>query len=183
MLMLSTIIRGCGKKKRKYQKMLYEEYYEFAFKIVFRYIRSYSEVADVVNAAFVKMLRTIHEFKFNVENGLEGSLKEWVVTIVVSTAIEWSRWHDTELNTDDVPQESWKPESSNDLLYKKLICELRRLPWIHRAVFNMYIIDGYAHGAIAELLSISENESKSKLCEARAFLQNAVKKEFVHACG
>jgi RNA polymerase sigma-70 factor (ECF subfamily) len=179
MLMLSTIIGGCGKKKRKYQKMLYEEYYEFAFKIAFRYIRSYSEVAHVVNTAFVKMLRTIHEFKYNANNGLEGSLKEWVVTIVVSTAIGWSRWHDPELSTDDVPQESWKPESSTDLLYKELICELKRLPWLHRAVFNMYVIDGYAHGAIAELLSISESESKSILCEARALLQNAVKRDVV----
>ena len=44
------IIQGCIEKKHKYQKIVYEQYYGFAFKIVFRYVYRYEKAVDVVTA-------------------------------------------------------------------------------------------------------------------------------------
>jgi RNA polymerase sigma factor (sigma-70 family) len=54
--------------------------------------------------------------------------------------------------------------------------EIKKLPPGYRAVFNMYVIDGFSHKEIAEQLGISVGTSKSNLSKARVLLQNIVKK-------
>ena len=56
------ILEGCKAGKRKYQKLLYEQYYDFALKIVFRYIYNYEEAAEVTNDGFVKFFLGIEKF-------------------------------------------------------------------------------------------------------------------------
>ncbi|MCC6683684.1 MAG: RNA polymerase subunit sigma-70, partial [Bacteroidia bacterium] len=43
-------------------------------------------------------------------------------------------------------------------------------------VFNMYVIEGYSHAEIAEMMGINENTSKSQLSRARVILQEEIKK-------
>ncbi|HSZ84499.1 MAG TPA: sigma-70 region 4 domain-containing protein, partial [Puia sp.] len=58
--------------------------------------------------------------------------------------------------------------------YKELIKEVKKLPPSYRAVFNMYVIDGFTHQEIANSLGISVGASKSNLSKARALLQKKI---------
>ena len=48
---------------------------------------------------------------------------------------------------------------------------MQKLPIGYRTVFNLYVVEGYTHKEIAEILSISENTSKSQLSKARKYLK------------
>ena len=51
---------------------------------------------------------------------------------------------------------------------------IQQLPQGYRIVFNLYVIEGYSHGEIADLLGISENTSRSQLFKAKAVLRKKI---------
>ncbi|MBI4647303.1 MAG: sigma-70 region 4 domain-containing protein, partial [Bacteroidia bacterium] len=55
---------------------------------------------------------------------------------------------------------------------------VQSLPEGYRMVFNLYVIEGYKHNEIAEMLKISENTSKSQLAKARKSLQITLKEKY-----
>ena len=83
-----------------------------------------------------------------------------------------------------IPEDVWDVWGISDrnydadqlLLYKDLITLIKQLPPNYQIVFNLYVLDGYAHTQIADLLKISISTSRSSLTRARAFLQNMIKK-------
>jgi RNA polymerase sigma-70 factor (ECF subfamily) len=72
-----------------------------------------------------------------------------------------------------IPDNSLSPDQA--LLYKELIYEIKKLPPGYRAVFNMYVVDGYNHQEISSLLGISEGTSKSNLFRAREYLKQVIR--------
>ena len=179
---LQAIIRGCIANDGKCQKQLYERYYGYAFKIAFRYIYRYDRVPDVVNDGFVKLFRNIHQFVSQGEGDTEPRLMAWIKKIVVNTAIDELRRNHLTPEIGGIPESAWEePGSSgnadNLLLYKELMCHVKKLPPSYGAVFNMYVIDGFSHQEIAEQLGISVGTSKSNLFKAKAFLQKLINKD------
>jgi RNA polymerase sigma-70 factor (ECF subfamily) len=54
---------------------------------------------------------------------------------------------------------------------------IKDLPAQYRIIFNMYVIDGYSHQEIAQLLHVTAGTSKSGLSRAKAILRDKIKKE------
>ncbi len=171
---------------RKSQKLLYEHYYGFAFKVVYRYIYRYEKVADVVNDGYVKVFRNFSLFVCTPGNEPERGLMAWIKRIMVNTAIDELRkthlvpeiGNLPDMNVNAADQHSG---ADNGLLYKELVDEIKKLPPVYRAVFNMYVIDGYTHAEIAAQLGVSVGTSKSNLFKARAFLQKVIKRDMQQA--
>ena len=63
------------------------------------------------------------------------------------------------------------------LEYEEILALLDELPDGYRTVFNLYVLEGYKHREIAEMLGISINTSKSQLILARRKLQKLIKKK------
>ncbi|QHS60212.1 sigma-70 family RNA polymerase sigma factor [Chitinophaga agri] len=173
---LSTIIQGCMGKQPKYQKLLYEQYYGYAFKIVFRYIYRYENAADVVNDGFVKVFTRFDKFSVEDSEDQEKILMGWIRRIMVNTAIDELRRKNMIPEIGGIPEEVWEvpdmgPSAEQKLYYKELIILVKELPPSYQVVFNMYIIDGFSHQEIADKLNISIGTSKSNLSKARAYLQ------------
>jgi RNA polymerase sigma-70 factor (ECF subfamily) len=74
----------------------------------------------------------------------------------------------------DIPEKAENPEQM--ILYKDLIEMVKQLSPQYRSVFNLYVIDGYNHLEIADIMQISVGTSKSNLSRARTLLQNKIKK-------
>ena len=76
-------------------------------------------------------------------------------------------------------EETDKSQNSDQkILYKELICEIKRLPPSYRNVFNLFVIDGFSHNEIAKMLRISEGTSKSALAKAKAQLKKIIENRF-----
>jgi RNA polymerase sigma factor (sigma-70 family) len=175
------IIKGCVANDHKYQKMFYEQYRGYALKIVFRYIYRYEKAVDVSNDGFVKIFANISKFKPENEADIEKILMGWIKRIMINVSIDELRKANMLPEIGGIPEHVWEiADNSQDadqlLLYKDLIILIKELPPSYRAVFNLYIIDGYTHSEIAGLMNIAVGTSKSNLSKARVLLQKNIKK-------
>lgn len=185
---MHAILEGCVRNDAKYQKMLYERYYAYAFKIVFRYIYRYEKVPDIVNDGFVKLFKGLKTFNKWESTNLEASFLSWLKRIVINTAIDELRKNNLMPEIGHIEETVWEQvpasASADDLLrYKELITEVKKLPPTYRTVFNMYVIDGYDHQEIATHLGISVGTSKSNLFKAKAYLQKLLSKDSTQQIG
>jgi len=162
------------------QKALYEQYYGYCLKIVFRYIYRYEKAVDVVNDGYVKIFMNMHRFQFSQPENLEMILMGWMRKIMINTAIDFLRKNNFLPEIGAIEETIWiedRSQSSDQaMLYKELVSQVKKLPPAYRTVFNMYIIDGFTHQEIANQLGISVGTSKSNLSKARDILQKIVKK-------
>lgn len=161
--------------------MLYEHYYGYCLKVVFRYIYHYDKAVDVVNDGFVKVFCNLHRFQAPDPAQMENMLLGWMRRIMINTAVDHLRKQNFSPEIGEVSEAIWQPEDKSQsadqaLLYKELVQEVRKLPPGYRAVFNMYVIDGMSHQEIASQLGISVGTSKSNLSKARSILQEIIKK-------
>lgn len=177
---LRNIIEGCANNNSTCQKQVYEHYYGYTLKIVFRYIYRYDKAVDVVNDGFVKLFRNMSKFATDDYEHIEQRFMGWLKKIMINSAIDELRRNSMVNEIGgipdyvwDVPDRSMSPDQS--LLYKELITLVKKLPPAYRAVFNMVVIDGMSHHEVASLLDISVGTSKSNLSRARVLLQKNIK--------
>lgn len=164
-----TLLDGCLANDRKAQKLLYEQFYEFAMTIALRYSRDEMDAADIMSHAFVKIFRNIRSY-----DSTKGSLHAWIKRIVVNEGLDHIK--SRERFSENVELETVaEPTISNSVLEQmgaEEIMELvAKLPPATHAVFVLYAVEGYNHREIAEKLGISEGTSKWHLSEARKTLQ------------
>ena len=183
---LKEVIKGCKSFEQKSQRVLYEKYFGYALKIVFRYIYHYERSIDITNDGFVKVFKNMDLFKYTTEENLEIVLMGWMKKIMINTAIDELRRQSMMPEIGALPTDIWEePDKSGEadqmLLYKELMTEIKRLSPAYRVVFNMYVIDGFSHQEIAEKLGISAGASKSNLFKARMQLQKYIKQNRVPA--
>jgi RNA polymerase sigma factor (sigma-70 family) len=168
------IVRGCIAGKREFQKKLYDTYSGKMLFVCMRYTKNREEAEDVMQDAFIKVFKNIHTFKFM------GSFEGWVRRIMVHTAIEHIRRKKQTTVFDDIENVLHHPESETDasgkLSEKELLRMLTLLPDGYRTVFNLYVIEGYAHKEIATMLNINEGTSKSQLSKAKDHLKTLLHK-------
>jgi RNA polymerase sigma factor (sigma-70 family) len=177
---LLTIIQGCVQNNSRDQKWLYEKYFGYCLKIVFRYIYRYDKAVDIVNDGFVKIFRSFSRFQCKSNEHAEMMLMGWMRTIMINTAIDDLRKNNFLPEIGDISESIWMHEDKSQgadqaLLYKELIKQIKKLPPSYRTVFNMYVIDGLTHQEIANSLGISIGTSKSNLSKARVILQKIIK--------
>lgn len=168
----SDLIEGCIRGDRKLQYELYQRYAPKMYGVCLRYAGNAEEAEDILQEGFIKIFNKIGSYRG------EGSFEGWIRRIFVNTAIEHFRKKtylqpitETEENTVE-----GKYLSVLDSLAEKDIIQLvQQLSPGYRTVFNMYVVEGYTHKQIAEVLGISEGTSKSQLSRAKLILQDLVK--------
>ena len=130
-----------------------------------RYVYSVAEAEDILQDAFVKVFTQLGGFR------AEGSFEGWVRRIVVTTALNhWqsSQHRRQQQQLDDVPEPLASDADAFDrLTVAEVLALMEQLPDGCRLVLNLYAVDGYTHGEIAELLGIQESTSKAQLSKAR----------------
>ncbi len=135
---------------------------------------------DVVTDGFVKAFNHFDQFKKNKEEDVEKLLMGWIKRIMVNCSIDELRRSLMLPEIGGIPEDVWDItdrhyDADQLLLYKEVIILIKNLPPNYRIVFNLYVLDGYTHTQIADMLKISISTSRSTLTRAKAFLQNLIK--------
>lgn len=168
----TDLVSGCIRGDRKMQRELYNRFAPKMFGVCLRYAGNAEEAEDILQEGFIKVFRKIASYRG------EGSFEGWIRRIFVNTAIEYYR-KKTYLQPITEHEENTvegKYLSVLDSLAEKDIIKLvQQLSPGYRTVFNMYVVEGYTHKQIAEMLGISEGTSKSQLSRAKQILQEMVK--------
>lgn len=166
------IIKGCLRGDRKYQKMLFDKYFQDMLSVCLRYSRDADEAQDLAQKGFVKVFTKIQMY-----NG-EGSLKGWIHSIMVRTAIDHYRKLQREQKVRSQEARDWQetedPPIEAELAAEEILKAIQQLSYIQRTVFNLFALEGYSHKEISAELNITEGTSKWHLCEARKALKKAL---------
>jgi RNA polymerase sigma factor (sigma-70 family) len=164
----NDIITLCQKNDRKAQRELYKMISPKLYGTCLRYAPNEAEAKDILQDTFIIIFEKIHQFKF------KGSFEGWCKRIAVNTALQ--RYRGIKVfdlvNQDQLEDlEAVEIEESDDVPLKKLLVMVQELPERYRLVFTMYVMDGYSHNEIAEMMKITIGTSKSNLARARQNLQ------------
>lgn len=165
---LERLIKACIDQQPLAQRRMYECYYAFVKGICLRYTSKVEDCEEVMDDAFLKMFRNLD--KYNAER----PFKAWLRTIVVNTAIDYYRQSLRSImsnSIDDHPNLSIAEQTLADLSTDDIMKAVQKLSPGYRTVFMMYVVDGYNHKEIAEMLNITEGTSKSNLSKARMKMQ------------
>ncbi len=169
----TELLLGCLQRDRKMQEILYHRFSAKMYAVCLRYSKNTDDAQDLLQEGFIKVYKNLDKFR------REGSFEGWIRRIFVNTSIEhFRRSIKTQLLTEiqEITIEDKEWNALDDLAEKDIITMVQELSPGYRQVFNMYVIEGYTHKDIGELLGISEGTSKSQLARAKAILQKMVEK-------
>ncbi len=141
------------------------------FAVCLRYATDYHQAEDFLQEGFIKVFNKIHQY------ANKGSFEGWLRTIFVNYSIEALRknkkWYELFPN-DQSPQLVSPTNVLDQLATQELLQCIQQLPDGYRTIFNLYVIEGFSHREISEMLEISEGTSKSQLSRARTALQRII---------
>jgi len=171
------MIAGCRDGSRRAQSDLYKRFAGTMFGVCLRYSRSREEAEDILQEGFLKVFGRIAQY------GGKGSFEGWIRRIMVNTAI--NHYHASlkqqfilveniqELSIADEAgsEDSNMAGGGSNIDTKALMKLVQELPDGYRMVLNLHVFEGYNHKEIGEMLSISDNTSKSQLSKARKYLK------------
>lgn len=165
------LIKACKANDRNAQKALYNRYAPEMLALCRRYVGKMDDAEDVMVEGFFKVFT-----KINTYTG-EGSFEGWIKRIMINEALMFLRKNNplkfSEEISDGVPQVEF-PSIESELTAEQIIALLDELPPGYRAVFNLFVIEGFKHREIAQKLGISINTSKSQLILAKARMAQLV---------
>ncbi len=161
------------KGSRKAQYKLYELYSAAMFNICYRMMNTREEAEDLLQEAFSEAFLKLHSFRF------ESTFGAWLKRIVVNKCINELKRRKTELEfCDDIGKFGGKEIDDSDLptLSVNMIkTAMNDLPKGSRLIFQPYLLEGYDHREISQILGVSESNSKSQYMRAKRRIKELLK--------
>jgi RNA polymerase sigma-70 factor (ECF subfamily) len=167
------LIIRCKSGDHKAYKELYMLYAKSMFNIALRILKNKDEAEDITQEAFIKAYYKINQFDF------QATFGAWLKKIVVNQALDFlrkeSKWKMDVLGDESNFEENEIDWEDIDLRVDAVKKAIHNLPTGFRAVASLYLFEGYEHKEIAEILSISENTSKSQFHRAKKKIKEFIK--------
>jgi len=169
----SDLIQGCLAGDRRMQEELYRRFSPRMYGVCLRYAGNAEEAEDILQEGFIKIYKKLNSYRG------EGSFEGWIRRIFVNTAIEHFRrktYQQPITEKHETTVEAQYLSVLDELAEKDILKLIQELSPGYRTVFNLYVVEGYTHKEIGDMLNISEGTSKSQLSRAKLVLQDLVKK-------
>ncbi len=161
-------IQKCKEYNPQAQKLVYDSLLPYLNNICKRYLSDVQSRNDVLQEAFIKIFTKIQQFDY-----LRGEFKSWTARIVINACLQHSNKSisrkETELTTIEY-QIPINPDIIDRLSNEEILLILRKMPNTYYQVFNLFIIDGFSHEEIAEMLNIKSSLSRKRLGRARDWI-------------
>ncbi len=173
---LEQLINNCKKGNRTAQEQLYRKYSRTLFGVCLKYSRNKMEAEDNLHDSFITIFNKIDQYKS------QGSFEGWMKRITVNTVLQKYR-KEAHLNVVSENHEAIEGETVSsyiDVNLNTLLRYIQELPHKYRLTFNLYVLDGYTHNEIGEMLGTSAGTSKSNLSRARIILKERIEKEQIN---
>lgn len=167
---LEELIDKCKQGERKAQEQLYRKYAHILFGICLKYSHNKMEAEDSLHDSFMTIFEKIGQYRS------KGSFEGWIKRITVNTILQKFRKEEF-LNavSENMEGEEEEIDTGYDGIgLQTLLGYIQELPNKYRTTFNLYVLDGYSHKEISELLGTSTGTSKSNLARARMILKEKI---------
>ena len=170
------LIDGCKNGDQKAQFQIYKLYYKAMFNTSLRIVSDTMEAEDIMQEAFLSAFEKIETYSGTVSFGA------WLKKIVINRSLDAVNRKkaifediDTHFDLQEKPQE--QDEGMNNLQQKmnEVKSAIDKLPDGYRIILSLYLLEGYDHDEIGEILNISSSTSRSQLSRAKQKLLNELR--------
>lgn len=167
------LVEKCKANDRQAQMKLYRQYCDGMFCVAMRFVKNVDDAEDVLQESFIKAFQRIEQFKGEVTFGA------WLKRIVVNRCIDFlkSKHQQTvelkESYLHMAEDHDWSVEEGISIAQVKEAIE--ELSQKYRYVVQLYLVEGYDHAEISEILGITETASRTRLLRGKAQLKEKLK--------
>ena len=166
---LTELIEKCISGDRVSQKVLFQSYNQLLYAVSRKYAYDVYSAEEVLQESWIEIFHSLKNYKD------QGNFNGWLKTIVIRKAWKLNKRNMRHDNLDlEVVDES---EYSSNMAVESMTCDellsiLNEVPNGPREVFKMYVLDGFKHEEIAQVLNMNASTSRSYLARARKFISN-----------
>jgi len=159
------LILRCRAGDQEAHFKLYKLYSRAMYNVGYRITGNEADAEDVLQEAFISAFRNLESYRG------DASFGSWIKKIVINKAINQLKKRKMELMPDnedfDVPAEDAEEAYLPQLSVEKVKGAIQQLPDGYRSVLSLYLLEGYDHQEIGEIMGITESTSKSQLNRAK----------------
>lgn len=167
------LIERCIQNDRKAQLKLYNQYCDGMFVVANRFMKNTHDAEDVMQEAFIKAFQKLHQYKAEVTFGA------WLKRIVINKSIDKLKSdkeylvsiEEVQLSVAD--DDDWMVDDGVTL--NEIKGAIEQLPDKYKYVVMLYLMEGYDHAEISEILQISETASRTQLMRGKQRLKELLK--------
>lgn len=163
-----NIIEQCKKSDRRAQMQLYTTFYKRVYNACYRVLRDQAEAEDAMQESFLKAFSGLDNYSNEVP------FEAWLVRIAINASIDKLRKKDLDLislneNIDYEPIDSNDADDWEKIMDKVIQVKsaIERLPEASRLIINLYLLEGYDHEEIAEILNIAPGTVRIQYMRAK----------------
>ncbi len=169
---IPILIIEARRGNQRIQKLLYEQYADKMYDVCFRYTKNAADAEDILQEGFLKIFRNLDKYRG------EGSFEGWVRKIITRTALTHLSNNKKYSNHTGLNYHAEDKENNilDKLAEKEIVSLVTNLPPGYRKIFMLYVMEGYNHREIADILGCSEGNCKSQFYRSRTRLQKILLK-------
>lgn len=176
-IIISNLVERCRENDREAQLQIYRRYCEGMFVIACGYMPTTADAEDALQDAFIKAFQKIGQFKGEVSFGA------WLKRIVINRCLDLLRQRKYEfvgIPEDDLADDTDEHWEVREEITKKEVCRrLRELPTKYREVLQLFLLEGYDHSEIGEILGISQSNCRTRLMRGKRLLLKKLNRNYV----
>jgi RNA polymerase sigma factor (sigma-70 family) len=157
------IIDQCRQGSQKAQFQLYKLYYKPMYSVCLRIVNDTMEAEDVMQEAFLSAFKKIDSYKGEVSFGA------WLKKIVVNRSLDYLKKRKVQFEevNERTAQISDYQMETKEVDVQRIKNAVQELPDGYRIVLSLYLIEGYDHEEISQILGISNSSSRTQLLRAK----------------
>ncbi len=169
-LLIDKCIDGDRAAQRKMYELLAPRY----FPVCIRYVGDRAVAEDILQEGFVALFTKLGSYSGT------GSFDGWARRIFINASLMYLRKNDALKMSDDISLarglKADEETAIEKLSYKEIMAAVTEMPSGFRTVFNLYVMEGFSHKEIAQMLGITESTSRTQLSRGRIWLQGRIRK-------
>ncbi|NNC69674.1 MAG: sigma-70 family RNA polymerase sigma factor [Flavobacteriaceae bacterium] len=169
----SRLIAECKKNNKKAQLQLYDKYCKAMFNTAYNFVRDEAVAEDMLQEAFIKAFQNIASFSGEVSFGA------WLKRIVINRCLDWLKKRKLTIvsmsnqKIQVADEDNWEVDDNTTI--ENIKSAIRQLPDKYKVVVKLFLLEGYDHQEISQILNISEVSSRSQLHRGKNKLKELLK--------
>ncbi|MCT8341174.1 RNA polymerase sigma factor [Flavobacteriaceae bacterium TK19130] len=169
-----VLVEQCKANNRKAQLALYNQYCDGMYIVASRYLKDRAAAEDAMQVAFIKAFKKLEQFKGDVTFGA------WLKRIVINTCLDVikakkAQFQSLEEETLHIVEENDDWEVPDETTIEAVKEAIENLKESYRLVVKLYLLEGYDHQEIADILGITESASRTNLHRGKQKLKQQLK--------
>ncbi|NJB72391.1 RNA polymerase sigma-70 factor (ECF subfamily) [Saonia flava] len=169
------LVEQCKANNRKAQVKLYRQYCDGMYCVAMRFLKNEDDAEDVLQESFVKAFQKIHQFKGEVTFGA------WLKRIVINKSLDFLKSkHEKMVELDETYMQVAEDDDwtiDDGVSVDEVLSEIEGLPEKYKHVVQLFLVEGYDHSEISQILNLTENTCRTRLLRGKGHLRESLKKK------